>query len=161
MPAFDRYRAALGSIAARTGAPVSSLVISFGILHEITAIVPLVGLFYAGRSLGVGERIVGSLPEKSDNWVVEKCRTWVDDGREWAARVGKRYGAFGLQKGEQLPALPDHLAGDVANAVAAYAATKALLPVRIAAALYLSPAFSRVFVDPMRRGLGSLLRRGP
>ncbi|KAJ7072664.1 hypothetical protein C8F01DRAFT_973800 [Mycena amicta] len=159
MPAFDRYRAALASIAARTGAPLSSLVVSFAVLHELTAVVPLVGLFYAGRSLGVGERIVSSLPDDSDQWVVKKCRSWVDDGKQWAARLGKRYGAFGLEKGEQLPVLPGHLAGDVANAVVAYAATKALLPVRIAAALYLSPAFSRVFVDPTRRGLGGLFRR--
>ncbi|KAF7298034.1 hypothetical protein HMN09_01024600 [Mycena chlorophos] len=161
MPAFDRYRAALASISARTGAPLSSLVVSFGILHELTAIVPIVGLFYAGRSLGVGERLVASLPEESDSWVVQRCQSWVEDGKQWAARVGKRYGAFGLQKGDQLPVLPDHLAGDVANAVVAYAATKALLPVRIAASLYLAPGFSRVFIDPLRRGVGSFFRKGP
>ncbi|KAF7321599.1 DUF221-domain-containing protein [Mycena kentingensis (nom. inval.)] len=143
---LDRYRATLSAISIRTGAPLSSLVVSFAVLHELTAIFPLVGLFYTSRTLGLGERIVASLPRDSDNWAVKKCNDWVDDGKQWAGRVGKRYGAFGLQKGD--PALPEHLAGDVANAVVAYAATKALLPVRIGAALYLSPAFSRMFVDP-------------
>ncbi|KAJ7209749.1 hypothetical protein GGX14DRAFT_631915 [Mycena pura] len=164
MPALDRYRDALAAVAIRTGAPLSSLVVSFGILHEITAIVPLVGLFYASRALGVGERVVTSLPTEQDNWVAQKWTTWVDDGKQWAARVGRRYGVFGFEKGGadgQLPVLPDHIAGDVANAVVAYAATKALLPVRVGAAMFLSPAFSRAVIDPARRGFGRILRKDP
>ena len=33
---------------------------SFVVLHEVTAVVPLVGVFFACRSLGVGERLVAS-----------------------------------------------------------------------------------------------------
>ncbi|KAJ6589866.1 hypothetical protein DFH09DRAFT_1140295 [Mycena vulgaris] len=161
MPALDRYRDALAAVAARTGAPLSSLVLSFGILHEVTAVVPLVGVFYGARALGVGERVVAALPEDSDNWVAQKCNTWVDDGEQWAARVGRRYGVFGFEKGDREGQPPVRIAGDVANAVVAYAATKALLPVRIGAALYLSPAFSRAVIDPTRRGLVRAFRRGP
>ncbi|KAJ7188674.1 hypothetical protein C8R46DRAFT_979889 [Mycena filopes] len=162
--ALNRYREALSAISARTGAPLSSLVLSFGILHEVTALVPLVGIFYSARALGVGERVVKALPTEQDNWVAQKCRTWVDDGQQWAARVGRRYGVFGFEKGgreDQLaPVNTDRIAGDVANAVVAYAATKALLPVRIGAALYLSPMFSRAVIDPTRRGIVRIFRRG-
>ncbi|KAJ6593485.1 hypothetical protein B0H19DRAFT_1090552 [Mycena capillaripes] len=163
MPALERYRDALAAVAARTGTPLSSLVLSFAVLHEVTAIVPLVGVFYTARALGVGERVVANLPTEQDNWVAQKCGKWVDDGQKWAARVGRRYGVFGYEKGgpdTQLPVNSDRIAGDVANAVVAYAATKALLPVRIGAALYLSPAFSRAVIAPTRRGLGRVFRKG-
>ncbi|KAJ7794300.1 hypothetical protein B0H14DRAFT_2923499 [Mycena olivaceomarginata] len=157
MPALDRYRDALAAVSARTGAPLSSLVLSSPL------VVPLVGIFYAARSLGVGERVVATLPTEKDNWVAHKCSTWVDDGQKWAARVGRRYGVFGFEKGgpeNQIPVNSDRIVGDVANAVVAYAATKALLPVRIGAALYLSPAFSRAVVDPTRRGFVRIFRKG-
>ncbi|KAJ7099575.1 hypothetical protein B0H15DRAFT_820785 [Mycena belliarum] len=160
---MDRYRATLAAVAARTGAPLSSLLLSFAVLHEATAVVPLVGAFYAARALGVGERIVATLPSDHDSWVARKCNTWVDDGQKWAARVGRRYGVFGYEKGapdDQLFIPHDRIAGDIANAVVAYAATKALLPVRIGAALYLSPAFSRAIIDPTRRGFARVFRKG-
>ncbi|KAJ7244131.1 hypothetical protein B0H12DRAFT_810091 [Mycena haematopus] len=159
MSTLARYRDALAAVSARTGTPLSSLVVSFGVLHELTAIVPLVGIFYAARTLGVGERVVAALPTENDSWVAQKCSTWVDDGQKWAARVGKRYGVFGFEKGmDNLNS--DRIVGDVANAVIAYAATKALLPVRIGAALYLSPAFSRAIIDPTRRGFVRVFRKG-
>ncbi|KAJ6497688.1 hypothetical protein C8R45DRAFT_1129844 [Mycena sanguinolenta] len=160
MSALSRYRDALAAVSARTGTPLSSLVLSFGILHELTAIVPLVGIFYTARTLGVGERVVASLPTEKDNWVAQKCSTWVDDGQKWAARVGKRYGVFGFEKGGLDNINSERIVGDVANAVVAYAATKALLPVRIGASLYLSPMFSRAVIDPTRRGFVRVFRKG-
>ncbi|KAK7057557.1 hypothetical protein R3P38DRAFT_2598915 [Favolaschia claudopus] len=163
--AVNRYRDALAAVSARTGAPLPSLVVSFAVLHELTAIVPLVGIFYAARTLGVGERVVAALPTENDNWIAQKCTTWIDDGQQWAARVGRRYGVFGFEKNaldtQQQSLHTDRVAGDVANAVVAYAATKALLPVRIGAALYLSPAFSRTVIEPTRRGFMRILRRKP
>ncbi|KAJ7287196.1 hypothetical protein C8J57DRAFT_1283163 [Mycena rebaudengoi] len=156
-----RYREALASLAAKTRTPLSSLVVSFGILHEATALVPLVALFYASRSLGLGERAVAALPPpQSGTWASQKLRTWVDDGERWAGRVGSRYGVFGMEKGGKPEPRLGALAGDVANAVVAYAATKALLPVRIGAAMYLSPAFARTAIDPARAALARLFRRG-
>jgi hypothetical protein len=142
---FGPYKNALNAISLRTGTPLPSLLVSFAVLHELTAIVPLVGIFYGARTLGVGERIVNEILHESpgeSGWVREKCRDWVAEGERWARRVGNRYAIFGLQKAPR-PSQPtdmedDHLqegqnlrqssgqiAGDVANAVVAYGVTKA------------------------------------
>ncbi|KAG9312114.1 hypothetical protein JVU11DRAFT_7401 [Chiua virens] len=152
---FAPYRNALAAISTRTGSPLPSLIVSFAVLHELTAIVPLVGIFYAARGLHVGERVVNQFVRDDDGqpagWMTTQLSQWVDEGEKWANRVGRRYGLFGFEKG--IPAshgdkhgLSEHLAGDVANAVLAYAATKALLPVRVGLSLYLSPTFSRGIV---------------
>ncbi|KAK0241461.1 hypothetical protein EDD85DRAFT_400577 [Armillaria nabsnona] len=151
-----RYKAALGAISARTGAPLSSLLVSFAVLHEITAIASFAGVFYAARAFGVGERVVDAVAADDEpaGWARLQVKTWVQEGTVWAGRVGQRYGIFGLEKkdSKESPAyLPEHLAGDVANAVFAYGVTKALFPVRIGLSLYLSPVSSRMVVDPLRR----------
>ncbi|KAF9501379.1 hypothetical protein BDN71DRAFT_1438915 [Pleurotus eryngii] len=191
---FAAYQTALKAISARTGTPLPSLIVSFGILHELTAILPIVGLFYASRSLGLGERMVNAMasarqddsqpsqPSKliesggrgeGASWMVQKGQAWVDEGEKWAARVGRRYGMFGFEKrtkgdasdtpqtlyGEDLKAMKGHIVGDVANVVVAYAATKALLPLRIGASLYLAPAFSRRAVEPCRQWIMRSFRR--
>jgi len=131
---FSPYRYALKAISIRTGTPLPSLAVSFAVLHELTAIVPLVGVFYGARALGVGERIVTAVVEGDPDlaftrysWVRENCKTWVDDGENWAARVGKRYDVFGFEKGQSASSSvvgKHHLVGDVANAVFAYGLTK-------------------------------------
>lgn len=187
---FGPYRDALKAISTRTGTPLPSLVVSFALLHELTAVVPLVGIFYGARALGIGERVVNAVVEGESNspikeygWIREKCKTWVDEGESWAGRVGRRYGIFGFEKGQSVDLDPGDtisrhvLAGDVANAVFAYGATKAshilrnlldlilnlgeqaLLPVRIGVSLYLSPAFSRGIVEPFRTNIIRTFRR--
>ncbi|KAK0195731.1 hypothetical protein F5146DRAFT_924843 [Armillaria mellea] len=151
-----RYKAALSAISARTGAPLSSLLVSFAVLHEVTALASFGGVFYAARAFGVGERVVDAVAADDEpaGWARQKVKTWVKEGTVWAGRVGQRYGIFGLEKkdSKEGPAyLPEHLAGDVANAVFAYGVTKALFPVRIGLSLYLSPVSSRMVVDPLRR----------
>lgn len=144
---WSGYKQTLAGISARTGAPLPSLILSFGILHEITAIVPLVGVFYGARTLGVGERIVASVIDDQQNntdgaehevssdgvkWAKQKMRTWVEEGDQWAIRIGRRYGVFGYEKREpgtkdnieEMTRVSGHLAGDVANAVVAYGVTK-------------------------------------
>lgn len=147
---FAVYTNVLKSISARTGTPLPSLVLSFGILHELTAVIPLVGVFYASRALGVGETIVNVVIKDMDttrpthsngdadgeqsvvSWGKRKVRGWVEEGDKWAAKVGRRYGMFGYEKrqpGEvdnwdDVLAAPGHIAGDVANAVVAYGITK-------------------------------------
>ncbi|KAG8221282.1 hypothetical protein J3R82DRAFT_1448 [Butyriboletus roseoflavus] len=178
---FAPYRNALAAISTRTGSPLPSLIFSFAVLHELTAIVPLVGIFYAARGLRVGERVVNQLTRDGGpdarpqtGWVSRQLSQWVDDGEKWATRVGRRYGVFGFEKGMHAghgdsSRLSGQLAGDLANAVVAYGAIKvrsptaltilallrcgcqALLPVRIGLSLYLSPAFSRGVVEPIRR----------
>lgn len=149
---FAAYKRSLAAISARTGTPLPSLVLSFGILHELTAIVPIVGIFYGARTLGIGERVVSAIIEdqkkvsssSSDSgapesrselgWAKQKMKTWVEDGDRWAIRIGRRYGMFGFEK--RAPGEVDDIekmaseasghviAGDVANAVFAYGMTK-------------------------------------
>ncbi|TFK44900.1 hypothetical protein BDQ12DRAFT_41289 [Crucibulum laeve] len=168
---FAAYRNALKAISTRTGTPLTSLVLSFGVLHEITAILPLIGVFYASRSLGIGERVVSAIvdeepssisdPESATGMAKRTLRTWVHEGDKWAAKVGRYYGIFGYEKKargtsseeaiEEAIDVPGHIADDVANAIVAYGVTKALLPVRIGASLYLSPMFSRQIIEPFRK----------
>lgn len=123
------------------------MIISLAILHEITAVVPLAGIFFGAKYLGVGERLVGfvraetytntasSDQSSTTEWARRKVGRWIDEGEVWAERVGRRYGIFGYPKtpkgvgfesagGEGGPGV----AGDVANAVFAYTATKVNAP---------------------------------
>ncbi|KAI5890263.1 uncharacterized protein SCHCODRAFT_02631311 [Schizophyllum commune H4-8] len=182
---MSRYRDALNALSARTGAPISSLVISFGLLHEVTAIVPLVGVFYAARSFGLGERVVQAVirdtnPSTTSEdsptlaYVHRTFRDWVEQGDAWAERVGRRYGVFGFEKrapGAAASASTDasaspstdgsrpRITGDVANAVLAYGVTKAAAPLRVALSLYLSPAVARGVVIPITRTFVNVFRR--
>lgn len=54
---FTRLRSQLIALSARTGTDVASLSASFLILHEITAVIPLVLLFYLFGLMGVGEAL--------------------------------------------------------------------------------------------------------
>jgi len=143
---FAAYRQSLAAFSARTGAPLPSLILSFGILHELTAMVPLVGVFYGAKTLGIGDRVVSAIiedeTERKDTGNTErsssllfarqKMKEWVDEGDRWAIRIGRRYGIFGYEKREkgtkdnveQMTKASGHLAGDVANAVVAYGVTK-------------------------------------
>lgn len=133
-PRFAAYRDALNAISARTRTPLPSLVLSFAILHELTAIVPVVGFFFAARGLGVGERVVGAVTASGgerdeDSWVKGKGREWVDEGSQWVEKVGSRYGVFGFEKRTKETAAPrgdisSRIAGDAANAIVAYGLTK-------------------------------------
>jgi hypothetical protein len=132
----SRYRAALDALAARTKTPLPSLAVSFAVVHEVTAIVPLVGLFYGARAFGIGEQLVSAAAHESttgsDNVVKEKFRDWIHEGDLWAERIGIRYGWFGYEKGQAKRDLTvssssstsGRIAGDVANAVFAYAVGK-------------------------------------
>ena len=153
---FAAYRKSLATISARTGAPLPSLILSFGILHELTAVVPLVGFFYGARALGVGERVVSAITEDKIeahgnedttisqystqlSWAKQKMKIWVEEGDRWAIRIGRRYGIFGYEKRqsgvkddvEEMAHESGHLAGDVANAVFAYGMTKVRNPTEV------------------------------
>jgi hypothetical protein len=120
------YKLALKELSQRTRTPLPSLIVSFGILHELTAIAPLVGVFYASRAAGIGESVVNAIEGGESNWVKDKCREWAGEGEKWAERLGKRYGVFGFEKGITAE-VKGKIAGDVANAVVAYGATKVRL----------------------------------
>ncbi|KAG8744795.1 hypothetical protein FRC10_009443 [Ceratobasidium sp. 414] len=155
-PRAKPYITALQRLSARTGTPLPSLVVSFAILHELTALVPLAGIFFGARAVGAGETVV-AMVGRADGWGVPTMRGWIDEGEAWAGRVGRRYGVFGIEKGQERVA--GRLAGDVANAVLAYGVVKAMLPVRIGLSIWLSPAFSRGVVEPVRAGAVRLYRK--
>ena len=135
----QRYRTALQAISTRTGTALPSLITSFAILHEATAVAPLFIVFFAAKSLNVGEQVVGLIRtadkhQPEDSWLRRKGEVWVDEGERWVGRVGRRYGIWGFEKAEKgAPKgrereLEDvasmKIAGDVANAVVAYGVTK-------------------------------------
>ncbi|KAH9888452.1 hypothetical protein C8Q73DRAFT_184911 [Cubamyces lactineus] len=189
---FAPHKEALAALSQRTRTPLPSLVVSFAVLHELTAILPLVGFFYGARTLGVGEKLVRAVaqPESTavdahseapsalvsrlrDSWAGERFQEWMVEGEIRAERVGRRYGWFGFEKGSKMDAaspesqstqaasalVSGRIAGDVANAVVAYAMTKAFLPVRIGVSLWMAPAFSRTFVQPIGSAFTRIFRR--
>lgn len=136
---FAPYKAALEAVSTRTKTPLPSLIASFAILHEVTAVVPLISVFFLAKSFGVGEQAVTFVrkeisEDREHRWLREKGSQWIDEGERWAAKVGKRYGIFGFPK---IPKASDveeashsgavvsrQLVGDIANAVLAYGVTK-------------------------------------
>lgn len=83
--------------------------------------------------LGLGENFV-NLAENDrifgrHDWVRQKCKLWIEEGEGRAERIGRYYGCFGYEKGST-KLQSGHggerhvLAGDIANVVVAYVATK-------------------------------------
>ncbi|BGO98024.1 hypothetical protein NBRC10513v2_002024 [Rhodotorula toruloides] len=161
-----------------------SLLISFVILHELTALVPLVGLFALLKWLGVGGAIVAWVVDETSEAEVEQsgwrttAKEWLVESEKKAERVGRRYGWFGWEKetreereerrarqkdaengaADVQDVSPERLrvSGDVANAAASYLLVKALLPLRILISLRLSPSLANVIV----RNFKGLRERG-
>lgn len=81
--------------------PLPTLVVSFGLLHEITAILPVVGLFYGLRSVGGGQAVVDRMIAAERAVGGAEARTverWLEEGERKVERVGRRYGFFGFPK---------------------------------------------------------------
>ncbi|KAF8677486.1 hypothetical protein RHS04_06054 [Rhizoctonia solani] len=105
------YVQALQRLSARTGTPLPSLILSFGVLHELTSIIPLAAVFFGARAVGAGDKVAELVPAE-----------WIQEGEQWAGRVGRRYGLFGFEKtdkGKDDPPAEVAIVGDVANAVLA------------------------------------------
>lgn len=74
-----------------------------------------------------------AVPVGKGSWVVrwgkEKVKEWIEEGDQWAKRVGKRYNMFGYEKEvvDAQNSASEHghrITGDIANAVVAYGITK-------------------------------------
>ncbi|KAI5475937.1 hypothetical protein MNV49_000712 [Pseudohyphozyma bogoriensis] len=88
----------------------ASLIASFLIIHELTAIVPLGVGFWGLKTLGVGEKAVeyilddekgGVLVEREggeETWLKRGAKRWVVEGEKRAEGIGRRYGLFGYEK---------------------------------------------------------------
>ncbi|KZT03939.1 uncharacterized protein LAESUDRAFT_728640 [Laetiporus sulphureus 93-53] len=108
---FSPYRQALNTLAERTRTPISSLIVSFAVLHELTAILPFTGFFFLARTFDVGNRLFAAFPEQAESvlespdpassaevgWMVARGRESVVEGMRWAEHVGRRYGIFGFE----------------------------------------------------------------
>ncbi|KAL9938844.1 hypothetical protein V8E36_002563 [Tilletia maclaganii] len=161
------------ALAERHGSDPASLVASFLVLHELTAIIPLLILFWIFDLLGAGQAFLSWLGEEEEeghqvsdrkDGVKAVVNGWVNEGVHRAERVGRRYGLFGMDKvskeerQQRARAEPGAgsartaaLVGSFANAVAAYACVKALIPLRLAASVALAPAFARTAIEPFKR----------
>ncbi|KAJ1674627.1 hypothetical protein EV182_002889 [Spiromyces aspiralis] len=115
--------------------PVSHLV-SFAILHEVTAVIPIFAVYYALEWSGL------SIPFPKE--VQLEANRRITKAREY----------FGMT-----PLDPDSTA--MVNMVASYAVVKAAMPLRIAACFLLTPPTAKYCVAPVSRALERLLKRDP
>ncbi len=123
---FAAHLPRLSALATRTGVPLPSLVVSFALLHELTALIPLGTLFWAFGAAGVGGGVVewaAGRAERGTNeddlgtaaqegqiaddeatglsgWTRALVRRWLAEGEQRVDRVAARYGIFGRKKGE-------------------------------------------------------------
>ncbi|KAG7563055.1 hypothetical protein FFLO_01487 [Filobasidium floriforme] len=177
-----RYIPRLSDISTKSGLPLPSLAISFAILHELTAILPLLALFFAFQAFGVGGTIIkwASRQEDGDDLGLGSyIREWLEEGQKRVDKVARRYGLFGYERGSKVVAEEDRMSSEqealqvaaaakqssaaagVASAVAAYVVVKAILPLRIAASIGFAPGFTRYALEPFRRGIWHGLLRRP
>lgn len=130
----------LAQVAKRSDVPIPSLAISFALLHELTALVPLVILFFVFQTVGAGGAIVqwaGGVSEDSEEGIYSwrgKIGSWLEEGERRVEKVGRRYGLLGFEKGSKIGQGEEDLvhqqrngvlaAGSITNAVAAYLVVK-------------------------------------
>lgn len=141
------------------GAPVTHIT-SFLILHEVTAILPLFGLVGAFHysswmpELGAGgaEGAFEEGIQRFGRWLRRKG--WVDEGD-----VGTVDAATVTGQSEEMMQTERKGARLVVEFATAYAITKALLPVRLAASVWATPWFAKSILGPLGKGAGVLLGR--
>lgn len=157
------------------GAPITH-VTSFLILHEITAILPLFGLvaaFHYGNWLpdltsgdysgGTGAFDEGA--KRFGRWLRRKG--WVDDTDVDVLVAGGAQveGQGPCAVNRQVPADNNGMQGGrkgvrlVLEFATAYAITKALLPVRVAASVWATPWFARTILVTVGKGVKKVLRK--
>lgn len=122
---LQTYAPRLHALSTRTGVPLPTLAVSFLVLHELTAIVPVVGFYYLFSAIGAGAGLVGwiasaSEGEGDESWWRKLLGEWYDEGRTRAEKVGKKYGLLGYDE----EGAGANAGAAVANAVAAYVVVK-------------------------------------
>lgn len=106
-------------------------------LHELTALLPLILLFYAFSALGAGSAFLHWLHGVAKSATGEEVeegpyarmahvvRGWYDEGARRVEKVGRKYGVLGFEKGSAVEGgVGREAAGAVADAVAAYVVVK-------------------------------------
>lgn len=88
-------------------ADAPSLVASFLILHELSAVIPLFLGFWGFKSLDLGNSVVNWIlyrepwfptRDGGPTWLQVSGRRWAHLGEEQAERIGRRYGVLGFEK---------------------------------------------------------------
>ncbi|PWN89692.1 seryl-tRNA synthetase [Acaromyces ingoldii] len=177
-PSLARAIDAVRALAQRQGTDAPTMVLAFLILHELTAILPLFVLFWLFATFGLGGAVVAWFLDASHGQVQPTespagsvaawrrwCGEWLSEGAARVERYGRRKGYFGFaapgaSDDDEAAALKTGtvLAGSFANAVAAYAVVKALLPLRLAASVALAGPLARRCIEPLKRALLRLSR---
>ncbi|CAO1629290.1 unnamed protein product [Parajaminaea phylloscopi] len=117
---FGRLRDRLKVVSERTGTDIASLTASFFILHEVTAIAPLIALFYLLGFFGLGEALCNWFLEAAEEaqrtgrdgaeptgetasfqtqWRI-KIGSWMSEGMQRAERFARRKGWWGFDKSD-------------------------------------------------------------
>ena len=172
----SKYMPRLRDISSRTGTPIPLLVISFLVLHELTATVPLILFFFAFQAIGAGAGVVswieslrgtsraerqtdGSEGEENSkagwDWR-EEVGNWYEEGQKRVEKVGKRYGIFGYEK-KTKTATEDEGVGDHEGEMSGVTGTKAAESVANAISAYVvvkvcrsTPRFDVLWTDSPR-----------
>lgn len=139
-----RAQAQLRAIAQRTGAKPAPLLLAFAILHELTALVPLIVLAFVLATLGAGDAILRSIDAAIQRMAPsehDRLSTWIERGSRMATRLSHRFGADASTSP----------AAWLTSLTASYVVVKLLLPVRVAASLALAPVTARAIVRCWKR----------
>jgi len=145
-----------------TGAEAARLTAAFVVLHELTALVPLVGLFGLVHATGSADFLLRhlralALPDPADNpnnndpQPQPDCQPGFLASSLLAAsdkvhRIARRYGYADHSPNSTLAVD----SGIIASGLVAYFSVKLLLPLRISLSLYLSPSLARLFLSLVR-----------
>ena len=121
---FYQSYPALTRLSSKTGVPIPSLAISFLILHELTAFIPLFILFYIFQGLGLGIGLFAWIKDVSDvgssthepgeglgnegggggGGFRGMVKGWYEEAEKRVEKVGKKYGILGYEKnGDSVP----------------------------------------------------------
>ncbi|KAJ1966645.1 hypothetical protein H4R35_006944 [Dimargaris xerosporica] len=128
----------------------TSHVLAFALLHEITAIVPLVGLYWL---------------LSTTSWQLPIPERYYEEAVTRAERILKRYGWGGvppvLDSGSEKTTAPSWTPNPtvVLHLATAYGITKLLLPVRLLLCTVLTPVTARVVIHPLGQRGQTLIRR--
>jgi len=135
---FAKYIPHLDAISTKSGLPLPSLAVSFAILHELTAIVPLIALFFAFQAFEVGGSIIkwASRQEDGDDLGLGAyIRDWLEEGQRRVDKVARRYGLFGYEKGSKATAEEDRISSEEEALLIAAAARQSTAAAGIASAV--------------------------
>lgn len=143
----QRFRSQLQDLSKRTGTDLASLTAAFVLLHEVTAVIPLVLFFYLFGLLGAGQSLClyflrAAQEADDDGTTAAQWKRYIgrelEEGMYKVERYARRKGWWGYEEGSQDQVVrytqreihngdvdADAMAvGNMANAIAAYVATK-------------------------------------